>query len=221
MDAKQDVAGLRELLIMGTRISLVIALPLCLGLVFLGKQFITLWMGKEYSVSAVYLAVLTIPQFTGMSQYMTALVLAGMARHKVLAYLVLMEGVVNLILSIILIRKMGLIGVAWGTAIPDLILTAVIIPWYTLKQIQLSAGEYLRRAFVRPLISVLPALGLGYLFSAIVTAPSWALFGGEVASICAAVAATGYFLCLEPGHRAMAHQRVRRVFQREAVIHEA
>ncbi len=112
MDAKQDLKGLRELLIVGTRISLLISLPLCLGLVFLGKQFISLWMGPEYSVSWIYLAVLTIPQFTGMPQNVSALILAGMAKHKFLAYLILAEGLVNLILSIILIRKDGF---DWGS----------------------------------------------------------------------------------------------------------
>lgn len=216
LDAKQDLAGLRELLILGTRISLLVSLPLCLGFVFLGKQFIVLWVGKEYSVSAVYLAVLTIPQFTGMSQYMSALVLAGMAKHKILAYMVLAEGLVNLVLSIILIKKMGLVGVAWGTVIPDVALTAIILPWYTLGKLQLGVGEYLRRAFVRPILSVLPVAGLAYLFSVYVTRSTWGVFASEVALICATVGAMGYFLCLNPGHRAMAQERVRRLFVRTA-----
>ena len=221
MDAKQDLKGLRELLIVGTRISLLIALPLCLGLVFLGKQFISLWMGPEYSISWIYLAVLTIPQFTGMPQNVSALILAGMAKHKFLAYLILAEGLVNLILSIILIRRMGLIGVAWGTAIPDVICTALIIPWYTLKVLEMGAREYFSRAFVRPLISALPLVGLGYAFRLLVETPSWLVFAGEVAAFCGVVGVMGYFLCLDSGHRDMAVERVKRVFQREPVVHEA
>jgi O-antigen/teichoic acid export membrane protein len=220
MDSQQDLKGLRELLIVGTRISLLIALPLCLGFVFLGRQFITLWMGTEYAVSATFLAVLAIPQFTAMSQYMATLVLAGMAKHKVLAYLVLAEGLANLVLSIILVRKMGLIGVAWGTVIPDLILTAVVIPWYTLGKLQLGFREYLVRGFVRPVISVLPVVGLAFAFSRLTT-PSWAIFGVEVAVIAGTVAIMGYFLCLNSGHRAMAHKKVRQVLQRVPVTHSA
>jgi len=221
MDSRQDLHGLRELLIVGTRISLLISLPLCLGFLFLGRQFITLWMGKEYAVSATFLAVLTIPQFTAMSQYMATLVLAGMAKHKVLAYLVFAEGLVNLVLSIILVRKMGLIGVAWGTVIPDVILTAVVIPWYTLGKLQLGLREYLVRGFVRPVVSVLPVLALAFAFSTFVTNPSWPIFGGEVAAICGTVAIMGYFLCLNSGHRAIAHEKVRRVLQRVPVTHGA
>jgi len=221
MDAKQDLDGLRELLILGTRIALVVSLPLCLGFVFLGKQFITLWMGKEYASSWIFLSVLTIPQFTAMPQYVSAMILAGMARHKVLARLVLVEGLVNLILSIILIRKMGLVGVAWGTVIPDVICTAVIIPWYTLGVLNMSVREYVTRAFVRPVLTVLPALGLCYCFWTLVQRITWAIFGGEVLAICSSVALAGYFLCLESEHRKMVHLRFRRLFEREALVHEA
>ena len=214
MSAKQDMAGLRELLIMGTRISLLVSLPLCLGYILLGKQFITLWMGKEYSVSWTYLVILTIPQIIGMSQYVSALVLAGMARHKVLAYLVLAEGLLNLILSIILVRRIGLVGVAWGTVIPDVI-CSLIIPWYTLGIVGMNPREYLSRGFVRPVIAVLPAVGLAYVFFITVQAPTWGLFLGEVAAICGVVAVSSYFLCLDPEHRALAHDRVRRVFHKE------
>jgi O-antigen/teichoic acid export membrane protein len=219
MAAKQDMAGLRELLIMGTRISLLVSLPLCLGYILLGKQFITLWMGKEYSVSWIYLVILTIPQIIGMSQYVSALVLAGMARHKVLAYLVLAEGLLNLILSIILVRRIGLVGVAWGTVIPDVICT-MIIPWYTLGIVELKMREYLARGFVRPVIAVLPAVGLGYVFFVMVQTPTWTLFLGEVAAICGLVAVASYFLCLESGQRALAYGKVRQVFHREPLVHE-
>lgn len=41
-----------------------------------------------------------------------------MGRHRVLASVLLLEGAVNLLLSLFLVRRMGIIGVAWGTAIP-------------------------------------------------------------------------------------------------------
>src|SRR6185369_11283209 len=74
MDARQDLAGLQRLLVVGTRISLFLALPLCLGLFFLGKQFIALWMGKEYASSALILMILTIPQIGSMSQNTCSLI---------------------------------------------------------------------------------------------------------------------------------------------------
>src|SRR5262249_48096108 len=87
MDAKQDLAGLRRLLITGTRMALLVILPVCFGFIFLGKQFITLWVGKEYASSAVFLTVLTLAQFSSMPQYVSVSVLSAMAKHRILAYL--------------------------------------------------------------------------------------------------------------------------------------
>ena len=221
MDAQQDLKGLRELQIVGTQIALAVAVPVCLGFLFLGEQFITLWMGKTYASSSLFLIVLTIPQFTGMSQYASALILAGMAKHRVLAYLVVGEGIVNLILSIILVRKIGLVGVAWGTAIPDLICTAVIIPLYTTRVLKLSMREYIARAYVGPALAAIPTAAVGWALARVTVSPSWPLFGAEAMAMVAVFAASSYFLCLTPEQRGLANRKLMVLFHRNTVIHEA
>ena len=157
LHAKEDLLGLQRLLIMGTTFALMTALPICIGLIFLGRQFIVLWMGDAYASSAVILTILALPQFASMSQYATALILAGMAKHRIPACLVLAEGVCNIILSILLVRKLGLVGIALGTVIPHVLFAIVIIPLYALRTLHLGIGEYLLGAYVRPLICAFPA----------------------------------------------------------------
>lgn len=209
LDAKSDWIGLQKLQILGTRITLLIGLPMCLGFLFLGKQFIVLWMGSQYAVSALYLTVLTIPQFTSMTQYISAQVLVGMARHKVLAYIAFAEGTANLLLSIFLVRRIGLVGVAWGTAIPHLITTSVVIPIYTLRTLRMTWSTYIREGFVRPIVSAFPAAALCYVFSVVVVRPFWALFAAEVIAAAATVGLTSYFVCLTAQQRASLQNRVR------------
>jgi O-antigen/teichoic acid export membrane protein len=203
LDSCRDMAGLRELQILGTRIALLISLPLCLGFIFFGRQFMVLWMGKEYAVSALYLSILTIPQITSMSQYVSALILAGMAKHRILAYLAISEGVVNLVLSIILIRKIGLVGVAWGTVIPHAINTGLIIPWYTLHTLKLSFSEYLAKAWLWPIVCALPTAGICYLLSHSYQTPSWLEFGAEVLIVCGIFVTLSYFICLTARERTL------------------
>jgi len=220
LDTRQDLAGLQALQILGTKIALLIALPLCLGYLFLGKQFITLWMGKEYAVSAVFLVILTIPQFTSMSQYVSALILAGMAKHRALAYLVLAEGLTNLALSIILVQKIGLIGVAWGTVIPHLISTAVILPLFTLRILKMNVGNYLLQAYVRPIACAIPTAVLCYALSVLVKQVSWGVFGAEVLAVCGFFATLAYFICLTQEQKSFAVRKVRTILQREPILHE-
>jgi O-antigen/teichoic acid export membrane protein len=220
LDERQDLAGLRELLIAGTRVALLVAIPLCLGLIFLGKQFIILWMGKPYASSAVFLTVLAIPQLSAMSQYVSALVLAGMAKHRALAYLALAEGAANLALSIYLVRKIGLIGVAWGTVIPDLVCMTVIVPLYTLRILKMGVGEYVARAYVGPALCAIPTGITAYAFSRFIEDPSWPLFGGEVLIITGMFAMISYFVCLTDGERDSLREKVQRFFNRDVVVNE-
>jgi O-antigen/teichoic acid export membrane protein len=219
LDARNDTKGLQDLLILGTRIALTVGLPICLGFLFLGKQFIILWMGPAYAISAIYLIVLTIPQFSSMSQYISALILVGMAKHKALAYVTLAEGIANLILSIILVRKIGLIGVAWGTVIPHAISTALVIPFFTLHAVKMKWSEYVIKGFVRPIVAAIPAALLCYAFSIWVVALSWFVFGLEVLAVGVTSAVLSYYVCLSPGQRSMIIERIRKSPRREEVSH--
>ena len=216
MDARGDLPELRRLLIVGTRLALLVVLPLCLGLLFLGRQFITLWMGPTFADSAILLGVLVIAQFASMPQYVSTLVLAGMARHKPFAFVALGEGVANVTLSIILIKEFGLIGVAWGTVIPALITNAVIVPLYTLHVLKLGVGDYLMKAWVRPTLCAVPLAALGYWLSRL-EASSWLIFGAEAAVMIGVFGIVSYVLCLDSAERASITGRLAAVFHREAV----
>jgi O-antigen/teichoic acid export membrane protein len=221
LDSRKDISGLQQLHILGTKIALLITLPLCLGFLFFGKQFITLWMGKEYAISATYLAILTIPQFTSLSQYSSCVVLAGMARHKTLAYIAVAEGVCNALLSIILVKKIGVIGVAWGTVIPHMITTAVIVPLYTLRTLKMGISEYIVKAYFRPVLCALPVAGLCYVLSMFIETPSWFVFGAEVLVVCGSFTLMAYFFCLNATQQASVLERVWRLFHKEPVVNEA
>lgn len=221
LDSKNDMEGMRRVLIFGTNVALLIGLPICFGYLFLGRQFITLWMGNEFSSSAIYLAVLTIPQFASLPQYISAQVLVGLGKHQVLARVAIVEGVLNLILSIILIRKIGLVGVAWGTVIPHLVNAAVIIPAYTLRTVGLSAREYFLKGYLRPLICAGPPAILCYGFSVAVANPSWLVFGGEVATVAALMSALAYLICLTPEQKTAVKSRVTGLLDRAQALEKA
>jgi O-antigen/teichoic acid export membrane protein len=220
MDANHDFRGLQNLLVVGTRVALIVAFPLCVGLFFLGRQFITLWMGPAYAGSAVFLMVLTIPQLSSMSQYASAFVLTGMARHRALAVIVMIEGLANLVLSIVLVQRMGLIGVAWGTVIPHLISTTIVVPLYTLRTLKMDVRRYLVEAFVRPALTALPIVAIGYAFSQL-DVQSWLMFLAEAFCLCATFGAICSFSCFDGRQRAAVRDRIAALVRREVVVHEA
>jgi len=113
------------------------------------------------------------------------------------------------------------VGVAWGTAIPDLICTAVIIPLYTTRVLKLSMREYIARAYVGPALAAIPTAAVGWALARVTVSPSWPLFGAEAMAMVAVFAASSYFLCLTPEQRGLANRKLMVLFHRNTVIHEA
>lgn len=206
--ARGDFANLQRLQVFGTQVCLLIGLPICVGYVFLGKEFISLWMGKNYAGSAVFLTVLTISQFTSISQYISATILVSMAKHRVLAYIAITEGIANLALSVFLIQKVGLIGVAIGTVIPQLITTTWLLPAYTLKAVGLQFTDYVKRAALQPFIAAIPAALMAYILAQLHVRLSWFSLSSKAILVLASFAASAWWICLEPGQRERLRDRV-------------
>ncbi len=221
LDALGDLRNLQQLFLSGTRLMLLIALLLCIGFVFLGRQFIVLWVGGEYAGSAVILSVLAIAQLGAITQYASTMVLSSMARHQTLAYAALAEGLANLVLSIVLVKRIGLIGVAWGTVVPDVITSTVIVPWYAVRVLKLSWREYVTAGCVRPVAAAVPPAFLAWLFSQNHGPVTWAGFGAEAAALCGVFAAISYFLCLNREQRQALAAKAFRYVRRERVAYEA
>src|SRR5271165_7193975 len=117
--AKGDLEGLRKILIVGNRACAYIVFPITAIFTILGKSIIEAWVGPKYvAISYPILLVLLYPMTLMLAQSASGRTLWGMAKHRALAWVVLAEGVSNLVLSVILVRPYGIMGDAVGTAIP-------------------------------------------------------------------------------------------------------
>jgi O-antigen/teichoic acid export membrane protein len=152
-DATGDLAGLRKIFVAGNRACALIIFPMAAILIILGKSVIEAWMGARY-IAASYpvLLVLVIPSTLMLAQAASGRILYGMAKHKTLAVVTLMEGCANLFLSIFLVRRFGILGDAVGTAIPLACTTLFFIPRHLCRVLKMGIGIYLRQAFLLPLM---------------------------------------------------------------------
>ena len=151
-DATGDLARLRKIFIAGNRACALIVLPMSAILIILGKSVIEAWVGSRYvATSYPVLLVLVIPFTLWLAQSASGRILYGMAKHKSLAIVVLLEGGANLFLSILLVRRFGILGDAVGTAIPLACTSMFFLPRHLCRLLKLPIGFYLRQAFLLPL----------------------------------------------------------------------
>jgi O-antigen/teichoic acid export membrane protein/glycosyltransferase involved in cell wall biosynthesis len=157
MDALSHKDSLRSLLIRGSRICLLYALPGVGGLVVLGPSFLGFWMGETFanrSGPVLVVLALEVACFALSSAY--GQVLYGMNRHKVNAWLSLAQAATNFALSAILIRWMGAVGVAWGTLIPAVFVEGAILPAYTASVLDVSVARYYLKSVMPPVLAAIP-----------------------------------------------------------------
>jgi len=156
-EAQGDSERLKKMLVVGNRACALIIFPITAILVILGKSVIETWVGAKYvPLSYPVLLILVVPQTLMLAQSASGRMLWGMAKHRVLAYVVLIEGAANLILSILLVRRYGVIGDAIGTAIPLTCTMIFFLPHHVCRIVGLRIGTYLRHAYTLPLALCAP-----------------------------------------------------------------
>jgi O-antigen/teichoic acid export membrane protein len=156
LDAKRDLRRLGQALVKANRYSSFVAFPLTAFVAVAGQSLISVWVGSRYVSSYPVLLVLLLPTSLYLAQAGSPKLLYGMARHSVLAVVFLLEGVANLVLSIALVRRYGLLGVALGTAIPMAITSLFVLPLYVCRLLGLRLSAYLWDVHGQPLLLSLP-----------------------------------------------------------------
>jgi O-antigen/teichoic acid export membrane protein len=159
-NAMGDKERLRRILVMGNRACALIVFPLSATLIILGKSVIEVWMGAKYvPIAYTVLVLLIVSDGVQMAQSASPKILYGMARHRTLAFVWLAEGVVNLILSIVLLRYYGVIGVALGTTIPQLCTGLFFLPEHLCRLLGMRLRTFVSQTYSAPALLCAPLVG--------------------------------------------------------------
>jgi O-antigen/teichoic acid export membrane protein len=201
----------QELYLIGTRYSLILISPIVFVLFLVGDDFIGMWMGPDYATpSGEILCILLVGHIFFLSQFIAHGILKGISRHKILAFILCGEAVINLFLSIYLAPRYGIKGVAVGTVIPLLIVNIFLLPYYTCRELKINYLRYLVKGIFQPLLYlVIPLFIVAYYFDIKVdTYVQLILFSAFVAIVYGLVA---LLFQLEKPHA----QRIYRFLQRK------
>jgi len=154
-------AELREVFLKWSKIALSLTMMAGLFLVVLGPRFIGWWIEPGFEKpSGQVLQILMVSYLIFLPVRGVALpVLLGLGKTGVATIGALSAGLLNLGLSIVLARPLGLAGVALGTAIPNA-LFAVLVLLYTCRELKTPVAEYVRYVVPRAALGALPVLGL-------------------------------------------------------------
>ena len=99
-------------------------------------------MGPEYLDTYPVMVVLMIAMVINFIFNPSVSVMYAISKHKYIAIINVAEALANIILSIFLVKHLGILGCAIGTAIPLIITRVIIFPAYVMKFLNLSVWKY-------------------------------------------------------------------------------
>ncbi len=188
--AREGTAGLRSFYAGSAHLMYMIGGLAFAGCFVLGKAFFSLWIGPEFAESGTLLYLLLIPQFFSTGYTVFTLCFGAMNRIGWVAVLAVLEGLFNLGLSLALVSRMGIYGVAVGTLVPLILNRGIIGPLYGGKKLNLT-GLYLKALLPGFLIAITGILA-GILIRHHLPPVSWPKFCVNVMFIAAACGITAY-----------------------------
>ncbi|MGD0921704.1 MAG: polysaccharide biosynthesis C-terminal domain-containing protein [Terriglobia bacterium] len=151
---------LSSLFLRGTKYVLLVAYPINVAFLVVGPDFIRLWMGREYgATSGTVLIILAAGQFVCFTQYVGGHMLYGLSKHGSLVRFTSSEAVLNLALSLALVRQFGIYGVALGTTVAAIAVGVLFYPRAFFRNLSVRGSEFFRFCIVPVLLPTLAFTG--------------------------------------------------------------
>ena len=197
--AQRDERRLRSAFLRATKYAMSGTVLAAILLAAFGRQVIGWWVGPSLFVGGRVLLVFCVMLLIATPIHSAALVLAGLGRHKAPAIGGGIEAALNLALSILLVRQLGVFGVAMGTLLAGAATNGWVAPRAACRELGIRLGDYVRATILPSLLPALVAGAMAALAADRAASPVAAALG--IALVAAGFGGTFWSLSLAPEER--------------------
>jgi O-antigen/teichoic acid export membrane protein len=182
-DAGHDQEALEATLLDGSRIALGLVVGVTLCLIAFGDQIVRLWMGPGFGDSIPPLIVMALAGVIMVGQGPAGNILLAAGRHRVVAAASVMDILLNIGLSVALVSRYGLTGVALGTALPYTVLNVAVLVPIACRLLHVPLARFAAVVITPSLLALLPAVAVAVLLRRTLTATSMVMALAEGALV--------------------------------------
>jgi len=173
----------------------------CIGIAFYGSAFVGLWMGEGFESTVHVLLILIGSAWIYLPQTMSSSVLMGIGKHPTLLYILIVEAISNIVLSLILVQFWGLYGVALGTAIPQVVIYSYFFPRAFYRKIDTPLGDFYKSSGKAIAYSIAISLPVTWATATFIPLGGWFGFAVKVLTVIAVVGAGFLWRILDANDR--------------------
>lgn len=148
-----------------------------IGIYFCINPFITLWVGESYVLNNIITIVICINLYLACILFPIVAVKNSTGLYYVDRYIPIVQAIINLVVSILLGMKIGLLGILLGTTISSVLTVNVTKPYIIYKHVfHYSSKEYYFKTLKNIAIIVLTIVLVQFLLKFISIGNLWLTF---------------------------------------------
>lgn len=203
-----DYESVRWYYLRQVRLGFVFGVPAYIGFIMFGEPFIRLWMedatfpATAVHQAAVVMTILSLSKLFSLSSIGATTLLAATGHIRYSATVKVLEAVLNLGLSVffVLVSDWGLAGVAAGTLVARVLVSAVLLPWRANRAVKTRAMRFLG-VLGLGLVAGGGFAGWCFLMRSVIPGGSWAMFWVQVALALLGYMPMAFSLLVPPADR--------------------
>lgn len=200
---------LNKLMLKTTRIKAGITLLILLGFAIFGREFIVLWVGKNYTDAYLIAIMVLVPLFIGLLQDVPQNILYAKDRHKPLAIISLFSLIFNGFFSWLMIGFFGMIGAGISTAVSYTLFYVIISDLVFYKEFRFNMLRLYANLLIKPALGFIVISITGIAILLIPMKLSWVSFLIKVLLFTASYGLIYYFAILDKEQRIKIRRIVR------------
>jgi O-antigen/teichoic acid export membrane protein len=136
----------------------IIVIMILVNFVFLGQDFVTLWVGKSFIDAYKYTLIIMIPLSIPLIKTTGYQILYAQNKHKTRSIVYLFNAIINIFVSIYLINKIGVVGAAFGTAIAMTLGNILFMNYYYKKALGLKIYKFFKDVCFKTVLTIIPTI---------------------------------------------------------------
>ena len=163
MNETKDKSEIKQFVLNAVKVHSLIYVPITIVLFFMAEPFIRLWMGEKYLQYIVLIRLSIAFQLVWQSGAMFGQLYVGLGFSKKPGLIAIIVGVSNVILSIILVKYIGIAGVVLGTICIGTLSVPFVIFWM-IPDIDIKPSSYFKTIFLKTQLPLILASSFLFVF---------------------------------------------------------
>lgn len=207
-DNREEVTNL---MIRVGRLQLIMVGLLFVGLICLGKEFIMLWMGPDFSESYLIVLFLILPSFFTLTQEIALTLLYVENEVKYKAILFISASIVSIVIGSLLIPTTGALGAAIGISIALFLFHVIGMNIVYVKIMKLNILLFFKECYLKMALPLGLSFAAGWIINYYIPAPHFVLFGLKAVLLSLVYIFVMWFFGLNNNEKEIFRSTIRRI----------